>query len=98
MEGLEHLQSLRRATTVNTTEWSCDDKAKAYNSREGNLTGFDCPVCKNKGNIMVFENGYEYMQECECMEKRRSLSKMDIYLLNDRITEEQYTELLGLMG
>ena len=31
-------------------------------------------------------------------EKEDLLSKMDIYLLNNRITEEQYNELVALMG
>ncbi len=31
-------------------------------------------------------------------EKEDLLSKMDIYLLNNRITEEQYSELVALMG
>jgi hypothetical protein len=30
--------------------------------------------------------------------KEDLLSKMDIYLLNNRITEEQYSELVALMG
>ncbi|MDD3139756.1 MAG: hypothetical protein PHX08_12385 [Lachnospiraceae bacterium] len=31
-------------------------------------------------------------------EKEDLLNKMDIYLLNNRITEEQYSELTALMG
>lgn len=30
-------------------------------------------------------------------DKEDLLSKMDIYLLNNRITQEQYTELVALM-
>ncbi len=30
--------------------------------------------------------------------KEDLLSKMDIYLLNNRITEEEYNELIALMG
>lgn len=31
-------------------------------------------------------------------EKEDLLSKMDMYLLNDRITEAEYNELMALMG
>lgn len=31
-------------------------------------------------------------------DKEDLLSKMDIYFLNNRITEEQYTELVALMA
>lgn len=31
-------------------------------------------------------------------DKEDMLKKMDVFLLNNRITEEQYTELVGLMG
>lgn len=36
---------------------------------------------------MVFENGYEYMQECECMEKRRSLWRINRSGLSDMVSE-----------
>jgi len=31
-------------------------------------------------------------------DKESMMSKMDIFLLNNRITEEQYNELMALMG
>lgn len=38
---------------------------------------------------MVFENGYEYMQECECMEKRRSIWRIERSGLSDMV--KRYT-------
>ena len=41
------------------------------------MQGYNCPVCKNKGNVMVIQNGYEYMAECECMEVRRAQWRLE---------------------
>ena len=54
----------------NTTAPSCEERMVLYNSREGNLTGYDCPICRNKGYIFFMKDGYEYTRECACMEKR----------------------------
>ena len=54
----------------NTTAPSCEERMALYNSREGNLTGYDCPICRNKGYIFFMKDGYEYTRECACMEKR----------------------------
>ena len=44
-----------------------------YNNQEGNLTGYDCVVCKNKGFIKYIQNGYLYTRECDCMVIRRAM-------------------------
>ena len=69
--------------------WSCEEKAKVYNSRQGDLTGYDCPICKNKGKVMVFIDGYEYLNDCECMEKRRNLWRIEKSGLSDMV--KRYT-------
>lgn len=43
-----------------------------YNSTPGKLQGYDCSKCLNRGNLMVIRDGYEVIQECECMQIRRS--------------------------
>ena len=44
------------------------------NNREGQLKGFDCSVCKNKGIIYkADENESIFAEECECMLVRRTL-------------------------
>ena len=55
----------------NTTAPSCEERMALYNSRRGDLTGYDCPICRNKGFVFLMKDGYEYTMECECMEKRR---------------------------
>ena len=53
-------------------------KAGSFNKTTGNLTGTDCPVCLNKGNIMVpREDGSLTSQECSCMTMRRCVWRME---------------------
>lgn len=64
------------------------------NDAEGTLTGYDCRKCKNKGVIYYLdENGYEFAKECECMEIRRTLSRIERSGLSDsleRLTFDSY--------
>ena len=49
-----------------------------YNESEGNLNeedGIDCVICKNKGWIQVFENGYTPLRHCKCWASRESFKK-----------------------
>ena len=44
----------------------------SQNAEQGTLNEFDCPICKNKGEIFFLdENNNECSRECECMKKRR---------------------------
>ena len=43
-----------------------------YNEEEGYLKGKDCRLCKNKGYIMVLEEGYTTLQACECQRQRNN--------------------------
>lgn len=45
----------------------------ALNAAKGTLTGYDCPICKNKGVTYRLEDSYEMSHECKCMEIRRSV-------------------------
>lgn len=47
-------------------------KLKVYNSAKGELTGYDCKECSNRGYSIIFDNGYEKAKECKCMTIRRS--------------------------
>lgn len=69
---------LRDFIQANTTNIPIEElRARAYNKRQGDLKGIDCPICKNKGYIAVFENDVEFMRECSCMKPRRSISRME---------------------
>ena len=57
-----------------------DMSSKSANEREceimnavtGKLTGYDCPICKNKGVIYHVDGDYIVSRECECMKIRHS--------------------------
>lgn len=59
-----------------TSEEEARYKVLSYNNSAGTLAGYDCPVCHNKGDIMIIKHGYEYYRECECMKIRRAIERM----------------------
>lgn len=57
------------------------------NKERGNLTGYDCPECLNRGYfVRLSENGYRVNVECKCMEIRRSQKRMRESGLEDMVT------------
>ncbi len=48
----------------------------AYNSSKGNLTGYDCAECLNKGYIAKIINDGEVMAKCRCMKTRSTLDRI----------------------
>ena len=56
-------------------------EAERFNSKKGNLKGYDCDICKNRGwNCIVVDSGNGNcsiaVQECSCQSIRRSLKQM----------------------
>lgn len=47
-------------------------QVNSYNESEGDLKGYDCSLCKNKGFIMILKDGYQALKECDCMPVRKS--------------------------
>lgn len=47
-----------------------------FNNKQGDLKGYNCPICKNKGEIMVIRDNIEYYADCSCMAIRPSLNNM----------------------
>lgn len=61
-----------------TDEEFAELKINTYNAEEGHLTGYDCPICKNKGLIMVSDgDGGTKLKECSCAPKRRSVKYLE---------------------
>lgn len=52
-------------------------EAERYNSLKGDLTGYDCPKCKNKGWIGIATGENWAMAPCECMKIRNSMSRLE---------------------
>jgi DNA replication protein DnaC len=49
-----------------------------YNATKGTLPGVDCPICNNKGDIMVLDpiTLERKIRDCQCQAQRRSLRFM----------------------
>ncbi len=66
-------------------------KADTINSRPGNLTGYDCPKCLNRGTIAFpREDGSIYTEECGCMKIRRCVWEMEKSGLKNIIREKTF--------
>lgn len=55
---------------------SSTSKIEEYNNSDGDLKGYDCKVCKNKGFIMVDDNGYDSLKKCSCQSVRNSMKNI----------------------
>ena len=61
-------------------------KAESFNKQQGDLKGYDCQKCLNRGRIaIVKEDGGVSFQECGCMKIRRCVQKMEASGLRDVI-------------
>lgn len=49
------------------------DRVDEYNSQQGDLTGYQCAACRNRGNYAVLVDGVMTMQLCKCIEVRKSI-------------------------
>ena len=76
---------------LKTNPWAMEKiKVDSYNEEEGSMKGVDCPLCKNKGMIAVWHDGAPMsFKECECMNKRRSLLRIEASGLSNLL--ENYT-------
>ena len=63
------------------------EDAERYNSTEGELTGYDCPKCKNRGLIAEVINDTMTMVRCECMTLRGNMDRLERSGLKDSISE-----------
>lgn len=52
-------------------------KLEWANESAGKLQGEQCPICKNKGFVLSWKDGYLVSTECKCMAKRRSLRRIE---------------------
>ena len=53
-------------------------KADSFNKTLGDLTGYDCPTCLNRGRIAIpKDDGCVSFRDCDCMKIRRCVQKME---------------------
>ena len=65
------------------------------NASEGDIQGFRCERCKNKGFVATVHNEEEKYVECECMAKRRAekyIEKSGIKETMERMTFDTFEE------
>lgn len=62
-----------------------------FNNKQGDLTGYNCPICKNKGEIMVVKNGNKYYPECSCMQIHRCIDNMQRSGLGELLNEKKFS-------
>lgn len=70
----EHLRNHRPNTEMSYDERlqrQCDDN----NSRSGDLTGYNCPMCMNRGGSYVVSDGYVKFRVCDCQDMRDSIRR-----------------------
>lgn len=87
MEDLEQLQglnSLLPRTPSGASQATCEDPVEAmrkiaelHNRTPGDLTGYDCPLCLNRGYRMeITDDGSRVNRECSCMTIRRNRERI----------------------
>lgn len=63
-------------------------RADTVNASQGELTGFDCKKCKNRGFFAYFhEDGTLFTRACSCMQTRRCIREMERSGLQKSIRE-----------
>lgn len=70
-------------------QWQCD----RYNSITGDLQGYDCPECLNRGYFQAVKDDVIVQRECRCMNIRRNLIRLKKSGLTDytaRFTFENF--------
>lgn len=72
-------------------------KADSINQSKGNLTGYDCPKCLNRGQIAIPDpdGGTPTIIDCECMKIRNCIQKMErsgMCEVLDKYTFDAYTD------
>ena len=58
-------------------EEEVDYEVLTHNNEKGNLEGYDCPKCNNRGNIAKNINGSYCLSFCECLSIRKTIKLME---------------------
>ncbi len=71
-------------------------RVERYNAMAGDLVGFDCPKCKNKGDYMYLRDGVIYIARCGCLKTRADIERLKnsgLHKLSEQKTFDSYTVL-----
>lgn len=65
-----------RAAGVDIQEYLTDLQIAAWNNRTGDLQHYDCPLCKNRGDIAYKTDGGLFaLRQCSCIVQRRAYAR-----------------------
>lgn len=81
-------------TTISSDELN-EKRIARYNARQGELDGYDCPKCCNKGDYMYLKDGVIYTAQCECLKVRENIEKLKcsgLHKLSKTKTFESYSD------
>ena len=48
-----------------------------HNNKKGDLTGYNCSKCKNRGDFAIDKNGYFTLANCDCLSIRKTIRLME---------------------
>jgi len=84
------MASSTATSTIDPAEFE-RQKVQSMNEREGDLKGYDCPICKNKGCIWVLDEVKGVVtRECECMVQRRNYQRLKRSGLEDTLQRYRF--------
>lgn len=99
---MEKLNLNKWSTTLDTTfdgRTLAQIKVDDYNAMEGNLTGYDCPICRNKGKIMWLRKDQSVATyDCRCKTIRRNLGKLDRAGLSESVKTQTFDSFQATEG
>lgn len=67
------LRDIKLSECNNPTDKELED---ILNHEDGNLQGYDCPVCRNRGFLWHVDGGEKWTEKCACMQKRADIVRM----------------------
>lgn len=73
MEQISSLLSQSWPSSSSVTDKRFED---LLNQEKGDLEGYDCPECKNRGYFWCIKGVERWTEECKCMTVRRNLTRM----------------------
>ena len=92
----KYRKEARSGTSIDAyTQKQCD----TMNALPGTLTGYDCPICKNKGVVYETDGKYIVSTDCKCVEIRRCMSRIresGLQELMERYTFDSFRETTPL--
>lgn len=74
---LMNLGSMLRSGTTGRSDPTDSELENILNNESGNLTSYDCPICKNRGFIWHVEDGEKWTEKCKCMKTRAAMTRLN---------------------